>query len=668
MVDTFFRKLFRNRHFYIFIFCLTVAISSVAQQRQYSGNFRLPGAEQGTAVFDYYLLGGDTVKNGNFRFQQFIEHFQDSDTIRGFVLNGAFQHNIKNGSWRYVSRNFTISGNPQALDARVVYDVTGQEFLINSNFEEGRAHGVYEILDRALVESQPLDTSFYARFGYRNGAVSGGLAGSTNDLQAEGQFDDEGFPDGDWIITHLSDTLPRTIEIRRYDHGFFSKHFFQIDDDLYEIKHIGFDTLARSGSGLLTRLPVTSTYFRALDYTNIVMDTMAIRQFFDHGDFQQLISRTNHFLERVMVNPAFHGGENVWTKIEGSAPIQPMRIKISKHSFSAEESSLNKSSERYLTEALSLIRNFLNNPNVQIGRFSQEKLAFHVKLLELYESRLTALSPVVHFLADEASEYVDHNAILRHNEVDISYPGQVIYDFGDAPKTGEYTFPPAIDSFTIHQINMHLELVFEDVNKLVGESAPYLEQLMVQSNLNDKEQLLIQQKDSVLNIFADMGSSDAYRGLHRDIRTSVEEQIDRTFKSYSALSSQRRLLEIDSMARCYEQYLEVYDKLTDFDNRLREIDIEYTRSVWNAYTYTYMEERVKERLYRAFEEVILPHHIHRLMSHRSCDHLYQDMDRIDRLLRRMMALRMEDTKNLERQLRRAPKTVEAYLAILGLEQ
>lgn len=665
-------KTYQYKPIHLFFLLFFISLQSVAQSltesHRYSGNFHLSDSIQGTAIFNYYLSEGDTIKHGDFRFQQFIEHYLDSDTIHGFVLNGIFDHNIKNGPWRYVSRDFTISGNPQALDARVVYDVSGKEFLINTVFSQGLAHGDYEILDRNIVESQPADTSFYVHFGYENGEVRGNFQGFSNDLNIEGYFDEEGFPNGDWTITHLIDSVPPITEIRRYDHGFFSKHFYQIEDEMYEIKHIGFDTLARSGLGLLTRIPVTSTYFRALDYTDIVMDTTAIQPFFEEGNFKNLIARSNHFLERVMVSPAMHDNKNVWTKVEGSAAIKPMMIKISRYAYTEEEKALNKSSELYLTETLSLVRNFLNDPNIQIGHFSQENLALYFRLMEIYENQLTRLSPVIHFLVDEASEYVDHSAILEHHIVDISYPNRVEYDFEDNTKTEQYNFPPDISNFTIPEINAQLEFIFEDVSKLIEESSQYVENFKVQSDLHDRDEELIQLKDSVIHLFAHNDTSThTYRDLHRQLKPAVDTQVAQTFKSYSTLPPQQRLLEVDSTIECYQQYIQLYDKLTDFDTILGQIDEEYTRSVWNAYTYTYMEERVKERLYKIYEDSLLPYYIEKLKNHESCGTLQQGITNIERLLQRMMDLRMEDTRDLERQLRRAPKEAEAYLTILELE-
>lgn len=671
-LNFFYPKTYQYKPLHLFFLLFFISLQSVAQSltesHRYSGNFRLSDSIQGTAVFNYYLSEGDTIRHGDFRFQQFIEHYLDSDTIHGFVLNGTFDNNIKNGPWRYVSRDFTISGNPQALDARVVYDVTGKEFLINTSFSKGLAHGDYEILDRNIHESQPSDTSFYVRFGYENGEVRGSLQGFSNHLEVQGYFDEEGFPDGDWTITHLIDSVPPITEIRRYDHGFFSKHFYQIADEMYEIHHIGFDTLARSGLGLLTRIPVTSTYFRALDYTDIVMDTTAVQPFFEEGNFQNLIARSNHFLERVMVNPAMHDNKNVWTKVEGNTTIKPMMIKISRYAYTDEELALNKSSERYLTETLSLLKSFLSEPNIRIARFSQENLAIYFRLMEIYENRLTKLSPVIHFLMDEASEYVDHNAILKHHIVDISYPNVVEYDFQDTTKTEQYNFPPSISNFSIIEINTQLEFIFEDVNKLIQKSSQYIEDFKVQSDLYAREEKLIQLKDSIVNLFALVDTNDnSYHELHRQLKPTIDRQVEQVFKSYSTLPLQQRLLEVGITIECYQQYVQLYGKLTDFDTILGQIDEEYTRSVWNAFTYTYMEERVKERLYKIYEESILPYYIGKLKNHESCEDLQQGITDIEKLLQRMMDLRMEDTRNLERQLRHAPKEAKAYVVILGLE-
>lgn len=651
--------------FSVLFFSMAIAVAQQPLQR-YEGRYRLLDSVTGTAIYDYMMVGSDTVKNGNFRFQQFIEHYQDSDTIHGFVLDGPYSHNIKDGAWRFVSRDFTVSGNPQALDARVVYDVTGEESLIKTTFKSGTVDGQYELLDRNLVDSYAADTTYYAQLNYQMGQPRGALRGFATQLRTEGQFDEEGFPHGDWRFTHVSDSTADMVEIRRYDHGFFSKHFYEIEQERYEISHIGFDTLVRSGQGLLTRLPVTSTYFRALEYTDLLMDTTALSSLFADGNLQILLSRSNQFMERVLANPASYRGKNVWQRVEGSKVVSPIRIKIRKFPFSAEEKRLNLANEKLLRETRLIIAGYLENPAVQTGRFTQEDLARNFEALQIYQSRLQALAPSIAFLVDEAAEYVDHHAILNRKKLALSYPDIISYEFKEEARDHAYPFPAPLHDYDVAAINRHLTDVFDDVQRVVQKSGTFLSNVMAQGELTGKEEKLIQARDSVTTLFLKQEQTETATELHQRFTEPVNLALESTFRSYSLLSVQDRLLAIDSLLSCYQTYGGLHATLSNLQQRLDELDAEYTRSIWNAYTYTYMDERVKERLYTTYHDHVMPYLLTALEQNLDCSTLRSSLSRIYSLLDRMMELRMEDTRQLERQLRRAPKDPERYLDIISI--
>lgn len=647
--------------------CSCMAMAHAQQTPlSYAGEYMLYDSLPGTAFYEFRIQNGDTLKHGKFTFQYFIESYQETDSTYGTVLSGNFLNNIKNGPWEYASKQLAIASDAQALGSKIVYDATGTEFLIFANFQEGKVHGDYELVHRQIVKSEPADTSFYTKMQYQDGNITGKLIGFTPTMHVEGQFDEDGFPDGDWIFTHQLDSSKYMQEIRRYDHGFFSKHFYDLDDRLLEIKHIGFDTLARSGRGMLTRFPATPSYFRALDYTNIVMDTTAISGIVDVDSSQQYIANANAFLERVFISPASYRDQYVWQSLEGSDSISSIRVKVSKFAFSEEEVELNKDNEIVLTETQSLINDFLENPNTEVGRYTNKNLNLYYHVLQIYRDRLSRIAPVIKFLADEASEYVDHDAILAHNAVEITYPESVIYEFEDQKQTNRYSFPANLTTFKATTLNEHLTAVFEDVSAIITKTEGTLVDYQAQSDLRLKERRLISLRDSVINLFQNTEERNDFTKLHQDMQDSVSSFLETSFKQYAGLVAYRRLLVVDSLQACYQSYAELYPTLGEYQDKLDKLDLDYTRSIWNAYTYTYMEERMKERLYTVFEETVFPYVWNHLRTDLSCDRLPTDLANIERLLERMAELRMEDTKELEKNLRRSRADINTYLEILGL--
>lgn len=632
----------------------------------YRGAYRIGGDLAGKAEYSYRMHQQDTVKNGPFSFQYFIERFREADSVQGIAYRGYFSDNQKHGDWLYNAKQLTISGAAEAENSRIFFAASGTEFIVNTQFTRGKANGFHELIDRTVVDSEPTDTTFYSQLQYENGHVNGQLRGFTADMHVTGQFDEEGFPNGDWIFTHQIDSGRTIEELRVYDHGFFSKHYYKIADEILEIKHIGFDTLARSGLGLLTRFPTNSAYFRALDYTGVVMDTTAFEDIGFVG-MQRYISRANAYLQQVFMGPANHEGKNVWTAVDGSDTIGPIRVKISKFAFSEDELLINRENEKVMRETKSLITHFLEDPNTQLGRYANQELAFYYEVLRLFDERIDLISPLITFLADSASEYVDHEAILKHNAVAITYPDTVSYTFQDRAEHRHYPFPPGPANFKTADFNTYLKLVLDHVGNIIREAEKAGLNHRAESDLHESEKTLVALRDSISRHFADTSQAEDYNALHRDISGPVLAYIESAFQAYGAMSTYQRILSVDSVAACFQQFLDLYGQLVTQHTKLVSLDAEYMRSVWNAYTFTYMEERVKERLYTAFDQVMLPHLWHVFKTNLGCEGMSQQLAAIDELLARMAALRLQDTRQLEQQIRRSPKEAQAYLALLELK-
>jgi hypothetical protein len=79
---------------------------------------------------------------------------------------------------------------------------------------------------------------------------------------------------------------------------------------------------------------------------------------------------------------------------------------------------------------------------------------------------------------------------------------------------------------------------------------------------------------------------------------------------------------------------------------------EYTRVVWNPFTLTDMTETVKERVFNAYESYLIKHLNASLNSWIACNKVQLIRINFDQLTEKMMDLRKQDTKELEKNLKR----------------
>lgn len=665
-----------RRYLFYFLLSFTILFPPVFTIAQtpalhFEGKYVYADSILGSATYQYLMEAGDTVKHGEFKFESTEEHFEESHIVEGISIAGNYSNNRKDGAWTYTHQKLKLTGIAKLKGLGVNYDANGTEFLIKASFRDGKIHGTYELVRRKVRQSNPADTLFYARLQYADGTSTGTFLGFTPNLKVNGQFDEDGFPHGDWLLVHGSGSEEQMHEMRRYDHGFFSKHFYISDEELVEIKHAGFDTVVTSGLGLLTHLRATPTYFRALDYTPLV-----IEHAFDDADekaipldtVQTRVVQGNLFLERVFVEPAMHLGKDVWKGIGGSESLLPVKLKVREFAFSPDEFSLNQKNEKLLIETRSLIHTVIDNPAMEVSRFMNPEVGFYYGVLGIYQQNLEKISPVVRFLADTAAEYIDHDAILFHNVHQIRYPEAVEYQYQDEPQARHYAFPPELKATDTRVLHKHLNIVYTDVNRILKILEKAVQNYEIQGELARKERNLIEVRDSVIRLFMDVDSSDDYNEFHRYLRDSLQYFMEYSFAEYAKHSSSERVANIDAVQDCYTYLLTIYETIANYHEKLDKLDQEYTRSVWNPYTFTHMEERVKSRLYDVFENLLLPFVWKDIRENISCDTLPGKLQQLDALLVRMTDLRWKDTKDMERKLRRARKDIPTSLEILGLRQ
>ena len=103
---------------------------------------------------------------------------------------------------------------------------------------------------------------------------------------------------------------------------------------------------------------------------------------------------------------------------------------------------------------------------------------------------------------------------------------------------------------------------------------------------------------------------------------------------------------------CVEDLDALALELIRLPERQREVKTAYTNEVWNNFTATVMEEIVQKRVYRAYEEDLIPYFRGRVADGLGCANAGTLTAELQSLHRRVLALRGQDTDELESRLRR----------------
>lgn len=167
---------------------LMLAVSSVGQTlKTYNGPY-----EEGNVTYTYYEdENGERVRHGKFTYTE------SYPGISSFTVTGSYKNGMKDGRWTFkdISRN--------RKETKILN-------LVDGNLEGYISKTTQERNSAAHTE----------RYQMKNNRLIGMVKMKDNNIDACGQFDDEGFPDGVWVNKYKNEYDGSIItETEEYVHG-----------------------------------------------------------------------------------------------------------------------------------------------------------------------------------------------------------------------------------------------------------------------------------------------------------------------------------------------------------------------------------------------------------------------------------------------------------------
>lgn len=641
---------------YSFIFMLYCTVH--AQKRQsYSGDYRRLGEEEkeGKVEMNYIIVNGDTVKDGNFRF--LTKPVEDGDKLRGYSFFGNYKRGKKNGDWRYDFRTLEKSDKYFIEGRKIAYEGTGEEFQVSGRFNDGVANGNWQIFSYKIIEGEVADTLFTSNVVYQNGQMAGGFSGKNKQIAVEGAFNENGFVDGKWSVVHQNKN-PKIEEIRIYQTGVFKNHFFLFDQDTVHISHLGLDETPEDEGEVWETLEVSEKYFRIIKNTNLGIDPdKPLNVAVEDGELYRFSRKTNDFLLESIFSYGRHEEKEIWQKVDGSETLHYAKIRVRKFPYEESEQEQLEDALDKMDKIKETLADFFDDAQIDVSRHSYEEIMVNYEVMKIYQERSKALSEVVEIFADPSFEYVNRKEIFPYIAPEIKYPDKVTYEFKDEEKETEFDFPDPIDEeeALLKYLYYHLSSIDKDLEKITKEVDEIVERYRKRSKLKEKEERLVSKRDSLFGLYQkEYEDKEKYfNEYHAILKDSIVEYGSKLFKQYAKASFEDKIDTVDYMMTCFEEMLKTYDILAEIPDKLEEIDEDYMRTIWSPFTMSEMDERVKERVYNAFENEVIPVLKKELnRSYSSCEDFYQRAKNFDKTFKRMAKLRTEDTKEMERNLRR----------------
>ncbi|MGF1556961.1 hypothetical protein [Paucihalobacter sp.] len=626
-------------------------------------NYNINDSIKGVLNYEYYLKNKDTVLSGKFNFQSTKETENSNYQYETLGFLGDYQNNNRTGNWQFVQKRLNTSNQTQISNYDVLVSTNGIEHQVNAKFNNGTAEGNWSVVNLNFANSIPKDTVFQTYASFKGDNMVGNLQALSEDFKIRGSFNSEGLLDGDWLIVHnYSDQ--KIEEIKRFENGIFKGNFFKINGKTFEVVYEGFATEFDSDKEAWVEIGLRDGYF---DIFNINIKKIKEKNFPSNINFEEITNQSNEFMEHVLLSFGYYNNLDLWSTIPGKNNIRFGKFKVKKFAYSEADSVALQNIKKKYNVIVESINSFFINKKLKASMASNLQLNRINAILKVYKDESNQFEDLLSKVVDDAFQYVDRSIIINQIYPKINFSSSGIYQFQDQQINLDRNFPAVSEgsNFSLTDVSDLVDAVYDDVQRQNGLLNIILSESQKQEFLSDFENELFANKEKIISSFSISNQSDDYNSYHFNMSEEVIRFTNNLIADYTNLTIDDKKITIETYNTCLNQLSFLWDELVEFDKKAKRLDEEYTRISFNPFLMADISERLKERVYRAYEEHLLPYALNDIKDNLSCETLEGKIENLDMIYNRMMNIRDNDTKFEEANLRRE-KDVEKIMEVLKL--
>lgn len=636
------------------LFCFQHSFFFAQDTREYAGKYYLSGQLKGRAAYTYQTKNGEKIKEGPFLFRLDLEDSLNINYKEKYQLQGNYKGDQKINEWKFSYSSLYPEEGEYIDDLYIKETASGNIFTIKGDFKDGLANNIWTVTKRKVENSVVTDTNYFSSAEFKKGQFINNIQVQNNTHQLVGEIDNNSFLNGEWIIFH-NDSSRIIIEYRIYNAGILNSHIIEIDGNKYTLNYEGIGNLNETDN-LLSSIPVNDTYFEILKFGSLgSVDEKKVSL----STIDNIQRTTQELITGAFDSLSSLNGYKIW---DGDTPFTLPKAKVKKHPFTIEEETVIRESAKMIQETDNYLNRFLHIAQAEISKNSNDTIAKYYEVCLHYEKAFIKIKTTFKELQKPSFEYVNRSLVIPKIFDGIDYSDKIIYGINDKNIEVSYSFPKPLKSneATIISLFAQLKKIRDDIEIINAKVQPILKKEEQRAGLAQDEKKLVEKRDSIIAKFSKKSTLNEFQ---KKVSSEVVDYVQKEFKVYAQQPLDKRVKTLSSVLSCFDQFLKLYDQLEKTPKKVAEIKELYTRTVWNPFTMTDMDEIVKERVFNAYQNHILPYLIDQFKENIRCSNIENKTDNIQVLFDRMKELREQDTSELERQLKRIsnPKElIEAF--------
>ncbi len=611
-------------HTWILVFLLNIPLLIISQEQQtYNGLFEI-GKYKGEANYDYSVINNDTIRNGTFKFQSSNLEALLKQKDTSFSINGSFNKNYPNGAWVFRFNTFASNSKSKVKDYQYVVNVNGTQQIAKGNLKDGKPNGIWTYSVKSIKNSEIEKVIFSSSMDFENGIPQRNFKIENENKELVGRFLRNGVAHDIWTL--YSDEVIGEAESWNFKEGILKLIQIQSNGEIDEIPIV-------SEANADTKIVLLdNNYLDILKLQLKIDDVLKIEQ----SDILNLLAKNNEYYQNI---------NDVLLDVSTVSFLPELKVHVPYFPLDTSEvNSLRTIKESY-KKSREISNLLLEDTQLTILKLSNND----VRLLEesvktVTEDALNPIELIVQYYNKEILQYVSRKQLFAEiwskgiPSLHIENNNLISLD----KETNAYSLSKIeeLSKETFKYLDSVQVILAKKINKQKRkQEAIDLEGKMI-AQLKRLEQLETSQVDTLPVIYVQ---------TLKKVRKNATEKLNK----YSAIQDvEEKLNYARELTNCFDKLDQIGATIIQLPKQQEDIEQKYRDAIWNPFTATVMSTTVKKRITEAYNTILIPHFLQKIEQGLSCEDTTEWIDAVNTMHSRMLEMRNEDTKKLERKLKK----------------
>lgn len=581
----------------------------------YNGTLKV-GTYEGNAMYYYNIVYGDTILNGPFRMQRsnLGALLEQRDSTFSFV--GNFENDYPTGEWRFQFGQFKSDSLTRVEGYQYKINVSGTQQESSGSMVNGKPDGTWTFVKNEIENSEIEQTLFKSSIEFDEGIPQKSFQIENGEATLVGRFLRDGLAHDEWTLYPKDDI------------GAVESWYF-VNGRLTEIK---------SGINEKSIYPNTFQNPEVINLDKRFIELLALQQEKDTvgGEISRLLAENASYYQDIDAILSALGKSKFLPEFKVKVPYFPLDS-IERAQLDTIQLHYNKSAE--------ISQSYLEDTQLKILKLSDKKaLSLYTALDSIREKFIEPIGKLIAYEKKEILPFISRTKLLAHIWSN-GIPSDISLIASDAE-------PAQLDELNLSNMNRIAEYTAQSLDSIGNIlNAKLIQEKREQEFIALEEQMIVQINSlNTLIDSVDTQLSPELLGALRNIKTVADQNLS----SYSNMKNPELKLALGrNLVMCFTHLEQLEKAILALPGQKEEVISTYQDQIWNPFMANLMKEDVKKRITNAYRKVWLPYLLRTVTFDLSCANAEELVNLFEKTHERMLAMRTEETKKLERKLKRA---------------